>query len=78
MRLKKKTPLEDPGEDRVVQAMECPHCGGTSIGFGLYVPMGLFECYDCGYRGSFIVKRRLRVGEEGFTDEYADTLLPED
>lgn len=79
MRLKEKAPDDDKDEGRVVQALECPHCGGTNIGFWSgYRPTGSYQCHDCGYKGAFIIKRRLRVDEEGFSDEYVEAPLPDD
>ncbi len=77
MKLAKKIPPKD--KDKKVTALECPQCGGTNIGYWSgYRPSGSYECYDCNYKGAFIIKREVRVDEEGRAEEVVEAPLPED
>ncbi len=77
MKLAKRVPTKD--KDKKVTALVCPDCGGTNIGYWLaYVPSGSYVCHDCNYRGSFIIKREVRVDDEGGAEEVVEAPLPED
>ncbi len=37
----------------------CPNCGSTNIFLWLGGKLGIiYECKDCGYRGSFVLERK--------------------
>ena len=68
MKLDKRKPPD--GGWTTVTALVCPHCGGTNVGYwSASMPSGSYECYDCGYKGGFIIKRQAKVHEDGRTED---------
>ncbi len=43
-------------EMKLEEAVYCPRCGSSKVRWVLPQIWGVYDCQDCGYRGSVIIK----------------------
>ena len=58
------------GEGEVVRVLECPECGGHNVVYTWHQEvMRLNHCRDCGYKGSFVIERKVLVRDDETVEE---------
>lgn len=56
---------EGADEGKVVRVLECPECGGHNVVYTWHQEvMRLNLCKDCGYKGSFVIERKVLVKDD--------------
>ena len=77
MKLDKRKPSKKRGKK--VTILQCPHCDGTNVGYWSgYRPSGSYECYDCDYKGSFVIKKEAWIDDDGEMELVEDPPSPDD
>lgn len=63
MKLDKK--MTKAEEQNVTVVLVCPHCGGNDLHYeGGFITGTKYHCKDCHYVGTFVLERRVVVGED--------------
>ena len=73
VKLRRSAKVSGTGSDeraKVVRVLVCPKCGGTDVVYTYdRERYRKSRCNDCGYAGSFVIERKLVVGEDGTVKE---------